>query len=442
MIKRDLYKHLISWKKDKSRMPLLIRGARQVGKSYLIEKFGKNEFKNFVVINFERNPEYKSIFNFYDPKEIIKKLMILSNSPIQEGDTLLFFDEIQECPNAITSLRYFYEELPKQHIICAGSLLEFALKSKDFKMPVGRVQYLFMNQVSFKEFICAINRTGISEILSDVTLLKNIDDTIHNKLNELLKIYLILGGMPAVLSEYIETANINKCVQIQSSIVNTFIDDFGKYSKKVDNLLLQKVFYSSTNFIGQKFKYSNVDNEVKTRYLKEAVMLLEMAGLITRVRRSNGDGYPLESNVKDNFFKTIFLDVGLLHNIHGDFKQTVLDSDLSAAFRGNIAEQYVGQEILNYFDYSKRPKLYYWMREAKNSSAEVDYLYEFEGKILPIEVKAGNSAHLKSLMIYLNKYNPKMAVRFSPNKLDLKNSIISIPLYATSTYFNNPNSFL
>lgn len=436
-MKRQIYNTLKLWKDDSSRRPLLMRGARQVGKTYIIEQFGKNEFKNIVTINFERNPKYKEVFDDLDPIKIVQKISLISGKEISNGKTLLFFDEIQECPKAISALRYFFEEMNELHIIAAGSLLEFALKETNFKMPVGRVQYIFLKPLNFIEFLEAIDETNLVEYISNFNNIVNIPKVVHDRLNVLIRDYFILGGMPAVLNEYIKSKNIHSCQKIQRSIIDTYTDDFAKYANKSRFPILRKVFNSASAMIGQKFVYSHVDNTIKSAKLKEAVEMLETAGVLIRVKRSNGDGLPLEANVKDNFFKLIFLDIGLLHNVANVYEDTILSNELASVFRGAVAEQFVGQELAAYQDYYRNTTLYYWAREARNSSAEIDYLMEHNGEIIPIEVKSGKTGTLKSLMIYIHKYHSTKALKISQNPYEKTNAIISIPFYGISAFLNN-----
>jgi len=434
MIQRDIYNHLISWKKERIPKPLLLRGARQVGKSFIVNAFGTNEFNNTITINFERNPEYKELFTTNSPKVIIEKIMLLSGSEINAGETLLFFDEIQECPEAITSLRYFYEEKPGIHIIGAGSLLEFSLRNSNFKMPVGRIQYLFMYPLSFNEFLGALGETQLQTFITDFNNIKNIDPLIHNKLIELVQTYFILGGMPAVVAEYVENANILKCQKIQRSIIDTYLDDFGKYSKATEFMILRKLFYSAAKFTGEKFVYARVDNTLKTAVLKNALDLLELAGVLIKIRRTTGDGIPLESNVKENFFKILFLDIGLMNNINGNFDKIILEKDLSSSLKGSVAEQFVGQQLICNGNPWQKTTLYYWAREAKNSSAEIDYLVEHNGAPLAIEVKSGNIKRMKSIMMFMEKYKPPYSLRVSQNPYCKDGNIYSIPFYDINSF--------
>jgi len=438
-MKRDIYKSLTEWRINPKTKPLLLRGARQVGKSYIINEFGENEFSNFITINFERNPEFKDIFTTFNPFEIKEKIILLTGKDIVIGKTLLFFDEIQECPKAITSLRYFHEEMSELHIIGAGSLLEFALKSEDVKVPVGRIQYLYMYPLSFAEFLDAAGESPLRKYIGQLINIENITTALHDKLIGLVFKYNIIGGMPAVVSEYIENGNIVVCQKIQRSIIDTYTDDFGKYSKNTQIKYLRKVFYATATMVGQKFVYSHVDNSMKSRDLKNAVELLEQAGIVQRIKRTNGDGLPLEANVKDNFFKLLFLDVGLLHSINGIYKETISTKMIASIFHGAVAEQFVGQELLTIQSVYTKPALFYWAREAKNSSAEIDYLISHNAEIIPIEVKSGKSEKMISLNMFIKKYKTKKGIRISQSTIMKKKNILSVPYYGIRAFFNDGN---
>jgi len=431
---REIYNTLNEWRLEATRKPLLFRGARQVGKTYIVEQFGKDNFSNIITINFERNTEYKNIFKTFDPKKIIEEIALISGKKITIGKTLILFDEIQECPKAITALRYFYEEMSELHIIGAGSLLDFALKEANLQMPVGRIQYIFLRPLSFNEFLRALGEQLILEYISDINNIKTISEAVHNKLMGLIRTYFVIGGMPAVVKEYISTKNIAKCQRIQRSITDTYADDFSKYANKSKLTALQKVFKSAASMVGQKFVYSHVDNTMKSNRLKEAVEMLETAGILIRIKRSNGDGIPIEANVKDNYFKLLFLDIGLLHNIAGIYDKTILGEDIAAIFKGAVAEQFVGQELAVNQDFYRKSNLYYWAREARNSSAEIDYIFEHKGEIIPVEVKSGKNGKLRSLKMYMDKYKPKTAFKISQNTYNQSDGITSIPLYGVAAY--------
>jgi len=431
-MKRDIEKVLKKWKDEKRRYPLLIRGARQVGKSYSVKKFGEEDFENLVEINFEQNPKYKACFDTLDPQKIIESISILSNSKIIPGKTLLFLDEIQECPNAIVSLRYFYEQFSNLHVIGAGSLLEFALYQEDLKMPVGRIQYIFLKPLSFLEFLDAIGEEKIRKIIEDIDKNNFPSKVIHEHILSFIKLYSIIGGMPAVVYEYINSKDIKRCLDVQTIIIQTYRDDFGKYASKVKYKYLQKIFYGVPKMVGKKFKYSNIDRDMQSRDLKEALILLEKAGVVLRVKHTSGNGLPLEAEARENIFKTVFLDIGLMQNVCGLNSDIFLTSkeDFIKINNGAIAEQFVGQELLNYQDFHTQPSLYYWVREAKNSNAEIDYIIACCSKAVPIEVKSGKTGTLRSMHLYLKKAGLSAGVKISGLPFDDTLPIVSIPFYA------------
>ena len=436
-VKRDIEAELKKWKDEKKRYPLLVRGARQVGKSYCIKKFAGEYFENLVEINFEQNPKYKACFDTLNPEKIIESISILSNSDIIPGKTLLFLDEIQECPSAIVALRYFYEQYFDLHVIAAGSLLEFALSQEDFKMPVGRVQYIFLKPLSFLEFLDAIGEGKIRNLIENLNRDNLPTRVIHEHILSFIKLYFIIGGMPAVVYEYINSRNIKRCLNIQTIIIQTYRDDFGKYASRVKYKYLQKIFYGVPKMVGKKFKYSNIDSDMQSRDLKEALILLEKAGVVYRVKHTGGNGLPLEAQSKENIFKVVFLDIGLMQNICGLGSDIYLSSlqDFININEGAIAEQFAAQELLCYQDFYTQPSLYYWVREAKNSSAEVDYVIPCSSKALPIEIKSGKTGTFRSMHLFLQKATLPVGVKISLLPFDFTLPIISIPFYAIKKIF-------
>ena len=429
-MKRDLYEVLCQWKRDVNRRPLLVRGARQVGKTYLVDEFGRREFISLVTLNFEKHPEYKDIFNSLEPTDILEKIVLFTGKRIEPGKTLLFLDEVQDCPPAIMALRYFYEEMPSLHVIAAGSLVEFTLEAENFRMPVGRIQYIYLFPMSFGEFIEALGEKELRNYICDHKKLPTLPESLHAKLNEYIRKYFILGGMPAVVQEYCETGDMISCQRIQRAIVDTYQDDFGKYSRKLKHRYLDKIYNAVPKMVGRKFVYAHVDNTIKSRELKEALELLEKAGVVKKIKRTSGAGLPLEAGVKDTYFKVLFLDVGLLHAVNGIYLDTVQAKDFTALFKGAVAEQFVGQELLAYQNPYTRPLLYYWAREAKNSNAELDYLIQKEGEAIPIEVKSGSTGRLKSMHMFMEKYQVRQGIKISQAPYDSENKIISLPFYS------------
>jgi uncharacterized protein len=433
-MKRYIYQSLKEWKDSNKRRPVLLRGARQTGKTYIVEQFGKEEFENTIYINFERNPEYKAIFSTFAPIEIIEKIILFTAQKPEPEKTLLFLDEIQECPEAIISLRYFYEEMPGLHIIGAGSLLEFALQSENFKMPVGRIQYLYLYPMNFGEFLDASGESALRKYILNYSNLEKIPEEIHDKLNEYIRKYYIIGGMPAVVEEYVGSRDIIKCQRIQRSIIDTYIDDFVKYSKISSHPHLKKVFNSIPGMTGQKFVYAHVDRGVKSEKIKEALELLETAGILTRVRQTNGSGIPLSSGVHESIFKVIFLDIGLFHAISGVYSETAKEKDFNAIFKGAVAEQFVGQELIAYQSPYTRAEIFYWGRRAKSSTAEIDYLIEKNGQTIPVEVKSGPTGRMKSLHIFIEKHKTNKALKISQSRFQKGNPILTLPFYGIESF--------
>jgi uncharacterized protein len=430
---RSIEKELVSWKSGTSRIPLLIRGARQVGKSYTIEKFGKQFFKDCLTIDFDLYPQFATCFSgSLDPQDICAAISIIAGKEIIPGDTLLFFDEIQQCPRAIMALRYFYEKLPALHVIGAGSLLEFTLSAKDMRMPVGRVQYLFMYPLAFSEFLDALGQKPALRSIDKHKLGNPFSDEVHEHLLSLLKVYLTIGGMPAVIREYCNNRNMISCGRMQAAIAQTYRDDFGKYGTKAHVSLLQKIFVSAPKMVGRKFKYSSVDNTVHTSELKAALELLEKAGVVYRVKQTAGSGLPLEAGANERNFKVVFLDVGLMQHICGLSGELFAASDILAVHAGAVAEQFVGQELIAHADPYVGAGLYYWAREARTSNAEADYLMASGSHVFPLEVKAGKSGTLRSLHLFLQAYQSPFGIQVSQSNHHFNDALLSVPLYMIS----------
>ncbi len=429
-MKRDILAALRQWKEDSGRRPLLLRGARQTGKTFVLNQFGDSDFQSRVTINFERNPELKEVFSSNAPREIIEKIALYTGKAVRPGQTLLFLDEIQECPPAIMALRYFHEEMPELHVVGAGSLLEFALNDANFRMPVGRVQFLYLRPLSFGEFLDALGHQALRRHVADPAKLPSLPETLHEKLLELLRKYLMLGGMPAVVRRYAEEGDLLKCQRMQHALIESFLGDFGKYARESRHKYLRKVFNATPAQVGGKFVYAQVDREIKSRDLKEAVGLLEQAGIVSKVRLTSGAGLPLEAGASDDYYKLIFLDVGLLHALSGIHSETARESDFTAIYKGAVAEQFVGQEILAHAWPTQRQHLFYWARTEKGSSAEVDYLVEKDGRVVPVEVKSGPRGKLKSLSMFLQKHQSPLALKVSQAPFEEHPPLTSLPLYA------------
>lgn len=428
-MKRDIEQELLAWKTSSIKAPLLLRGARQVGKSWIVEKFGKEQFENLIVLNFEQRPEASICFETLLPEKIVAAIELLLGSKITPGKTLLFLDEIQNCPQAIMALRYFKEQMPHLHIIGAGSLLEFAMNEENFSMPVGRVQCLYMRPLSFYEFLNALGRENLRIHLQTVSLDNPPQSVIHEELMKLIKEYVALGGMPAVIAAYLQTKSLYQMQDVQSDILATYRGDFGKYAKKTNHRYLNLLFEKIPGLVGSWFKYNKVDPEVHPREIKTALNQLCQAGLLYKIHHTSASGLPLITTQNEKKFKVIFLDVGLVKRASYLDTALLFKEDIMLINQGLLTEQFVGQELLAYADRKDAGHLFFWIREHKNSSAEVDFVIPIGHKIIPIEVKASSIGRLKSLKIFMDEKKSPLGVRISANPLALESNILSIPFY-------------
>lgn len=422
---RTITSHLASWKK-KHRSPLLIRGARQVGKSYSVEQFGKTEFNNFISLNFDLNPGLISIFDSRDPDSIISQIEILFRVRITK-DTLIFLDEIQECPNAITSLRYFKELRPDLFVIGAGSLLEFAF-TEDIRMPVGRIQFLNMFPLSFYEFMKAMGQENLISFLNTVSYSDTISSAVHEHLLSLLRTYFVLGGMPEVIVSHNETKSYLEASYVQDSLIETYKRDFYKYAQSSELIHLQTVFSAIPRMVSEQIKYVNIDRESRSRDLKKALHLLTLARVITPVSSTDASGLPLGATLSSRQ-KYIFLDIGLMQHLCGLNTEILSQKDMMQINKGNLAEQFIGQELLALEDPFISSELYFWARDKQGSSSEIDYCITRKGKIYPIEVKSGTTGKLRSLRIFMDEKKPPFGIRFWEGEISFHDNILSIPLY-------------
>jgi len=442
-MKRDTLKDLDNWYDRKNRKPLIIRGARQVGKTSLVRMLAESRFENLVEINFDLNPEKSALFASRDVEQIIQLLEVDLDADIIPGKTLLFLDEIQSAAEVIPLLRYFYEKMPALHVIAAGSLLEFVLTEHTFSMPVGRIEYLFMGPMSFSEFLAANGKEKLCGFLADYQLGDPLPQSIHETLLGLLKMYCIVGGMPAAVKAYTLSGDLRLASREQSSILQTYRDDFSKYGNLIDTRLLGTVFTAIPRLVGQKIKYVNIDRNERAKPLADCIDMLGMARVIYGVAHSAGNGIPLgaETNAKDR--KPLFLDVGLLCCALG-LKATDLHQaeSLILVNSGTVAEQFAGQHLLYSGESSAEPNLYYWNREQRSSSSEVDYLLAHGSQVVPVEIKAGKAGSLKSLHVFAAEKGSARAVRFNTeiptlcmvssavaSKQSEPFELISLPLY-------------
>lgn len=425
-MKRLITDHLISWQKQTNRKPLIIRGARQVGKSWSVIDFGKSSFSGQVhVVDLEKHPDWHRVFEpNLDAKRILEELEMLLNTRIVPGNDLLFIDEIQECPRAIMALRYFYEQVPGLHIIAAGSLLEFALQ--DISFPVGRVHLVNMYPMNFAEFLWAANQPLLAEIILGPA--KPQADVIHTRLMEEVRKYFFIGGMPECMKTYVETGSMIAVFDTQSDLIHSFRQDFSKYAPYSDKRCLNNVLTAVASKVGQQIKYAHLAEGFSNPTIKKSFDLLCSAKVLNKIPAASGSGLPFGATASEKKFKTILADIGLmrsLNNMPPDVQE--ISGDLLSLYRGAMAEQFVGQELL-----SAGQDLYYWSREAKNSLAEVDFLIDKNGKVYPVEVKSGPSGKLRSLHLCLTTYpdSPNGYVLSGANFASLPEQKLEfVPLY-------------
>ncbi len=426
-MKRIVDYFLLDWKSRKRRKPLIVRGARQVGKTYAVQKLGKT-FKSYVEINLEKDKVARNIMEEeLDVKRIITRLGEHKQIKIIPGETLLFFDEIQQVPQAILALRYFFEDMPELHVVAASSLLDFAIEKVG--MPVGRVNTLYMYPMSFLEFLAAL---GHKEWVSLILTRSQLFEELHIKLMEYLGMYLAIGGFPDAINAWREEGTSREVRIAHTDVIHRYTEDFGTYGKKHQIKYLDKVFKNALQQLSRKFMYARIE-QYKKRELEPAIDMLAKAGILYQVFQSPAI-LPLGSEAKLEFFKVIFLDVGL--------SQALLDYDISSWFidplkifdnKGELMEAFVGQELLAYADPIKKENLYYWRLASSSKQAEIDYLTQLKNTIIPIEVKSGKSTHLTSMYTFLNSH-PKTpyGIRFWADTAQQEDNIRSLPLYMVS----------
>ena len=442
---RKQYRELLSWKDRSNRKPLILRGARQVGKTYLVREFAKKEFEFFIEINFDETPGKRELFRHGNIDSILQFLYLDSGIQVIPGKTLIFLDEIQQAPEIFARLRYFYEKHGDIHLIAAGSLLDFTLADHVFSMPVGRIEYLFMGPMDFMEFLVACGENALHDFIRQFSPGADIPEIIHRKILDKMRLYMGIGGMPSVLREYISSGSIRQCEIELSSLLNTYRDDFSKYGVKTDSRLLRLVLDRVSGIVGEKVKYTNISRERKSADLKNALQLLESARVIQRVFHSSANGIPLRAEKKERDFKLIFLDIGLMMYSLGLNLLDLQNDGLMLVNRGALTEQFIGQQWLGQQESYSEPELFYWHREKGGSSSELDYLFQIGSRIVPVEVKAGKTGTLKSLHVFAAEKGSDLAVRFNqdkpslievnsriPGKADHTFKLLSLPLYMVS----------
>lgn len=427
-MKRTLYKNLITWKNGTKRKPLLLQGARQVGKTYLVNEFGHNEYSNYVYLNFEQNPNLVSLFkNELSPEKIINNIGLFIGRKINSTDTLLFFDEIQIAPEVLSSLKYFYEQAPEYHIIAAGSLLGVSV-GKQSSFPVGKVNFMMLYPMSFIEYLIAFGEKLIAEKLVNEKKIEAVPEILHNKLLSHLKLYLYLGGMPEVLQDYIDNRDIISVRKIQNEILEAYKRDFSKYTDKKLAIKTSELWHSIPRQLvkeNKKFKYSDVRKNARAVMFEQTIEWLKKAGLINVVYNISIPKLPLSGYADYSKFKIYMNDTGLLGAmLNLSSKIIIKPTELFSEYNGAFIENFVASELVA----SGIKDLFYW---SSKSDAEVDFILQKENNIYPLEVKSGTSKNLKSIRSYENKYKPKLIYRTSARNFVQSGNFINIPLYAS-----------
>ncbi len=413
MIARKAELRLKRWFKKKRRKPLVLRGARQVGKSTLVRQFAASEGLRLLEVNLERNLRLDDVFRSLDVSAIIKELEGVVGQAIRAEGTLLFLDEVQATPNAIPALRYFYEDLPELAVVAAGSLLEFVLSEHSFSMPVGRVEYYHLGPLTFLEYLKAAEPDLVSWV-EGFAFGESFPDSAHARLLQKQREFLFVGGLPEAVAQYVETRSLTDVSDIHGSISESYQDDFSKYARKNELLRLQRIFEYIPRSIGQKVKYTNFSPEERSKDVKNGIDLLSKAQVCHRVWSSHCSGVPLSAELDENKYKLIFMDVGLAsHIFRNRWSDIVEANEQRLVNEGPLAEQFIGQHLAYLED--GPPHLTYWMREGRASNAEIDYAISLGPRILPVEVKSGASGTLKSIHQFVLNKESKQAIRFDLN---------------------------
>ena len=426
-MQREITNDLIKWKDAKNRKPLIIHGARQVGKTYIVKQFGKKYFDNLVYVNFETNKELSSqIEESIDAKYIINKLELFYGEKIIPGKTLIFFDEIQANERALTSLKYFCEDASEYHIVAAGSLLGIAINRENYSFPVGKVQMINMYPLSFKEFLIAIGKENlIKEIEEHFNNNEKMDKIIHDLCLKLYRTYLIVGGMPEVVQTYLTEQKVIATIDIQAEILSSYERDMTKYA---DNSLSNRIISAFDSIPvqlakdNQKFQYKVISKGGTSSIFGEAILWLKNSGIVNQVYKANAI-VPIEMYKDLASFKLYMNDVGLFVNkARYPLYQIDLSESPTMIAMGPLTEHYVANELR-----AKGYNSYYWESDGK---AELDFMIQKDSDIIPIEVKTSTHIKARSLDLYIKKYNPKYAIRISEKNFGFENNIKSVPLYA------------
>jgi predicted AAA+ superfamily ATPase len=449
LLQRREIGHLEAWAARRPHKPIVIRGARQVGKSTLVREFARAARLTLVAVDFERNPELREAFTGRDPARILALLKLLTGKTAAAGTHLLFLDEIQAAPEALAALRYFHEEMPELHVLAAGSLLEFALAQTRFPMPVGRVEYMHLGPMHFEDFVIAMGEADVADFLRGLPLSsirkKAVPAVLHRKCLDLVRRYWVVGGLPEAVAAFVRApgrgTDFEPVSRILQSVVATYRDDFGQYGRSRDRIRM--VFDRLPHLVARKFKYVEVSREHRASEIGAALDHLCMARVASKVFRTAANGVPLAAEINERFFKCLHVDVGLMCAALGlDVLDLERQGDPTLVNRGAVAEQFVGQQLLYSEAPYLTPALHYWARETRNAAAELDYVIAAGSRVVPVEVKAGATGSLRSLHQFIHEKSSGLALRFNadppsllrdarklPDGTTVRFDLLSLPLY-------------
>lgn len=427
-MRRKIYNNLLEWKNSETRKPLILQGARQVGKTYIVNYFAGKEYNNYLYCNFEKDQGLKDFFKDLNPESIIKKLSIYKRKEIFPNNTLIIFDEIQACPEAITSLKYFNEEKNEYHIIALGSLLGVSVNRENFSFPVGKVQFLNMYPLDFEEYLMAAQEDELIELIYDsYENNKPLDSLFHQRALNYYKEYLFVGGMPEVVEEYNKNHNTELVRILQQTILESYQNDMGKYNKQTE-IPKTKIVYKniSTQLAkeNKKFQYKMIKQGGRASEFENAIEWLCLAGIASQNYRLEQIMLPLKAYQSLSDFKFYMNDTGLCCASQDIYFEDILsENPMFNNFKGGLTENYVFNQLK-----VNEINTYYW---TSSSQSEIDFIVRINDEIIPIEVKSNTNNRSKSLNIYIGKYNPKYSIRISQRNFGFENNIKSIPLYAT-----------
>lgn len=418
-MRRDRTPFLVEWLNSEMRKPLVIRGARQVGKTWIIRNLAESQQRQLIELNFEKRPDFQTLFASNDPKEILVNIAALTGEKIEPSKAILFLDEIQIAPQMLGKLRWFAEDMPQLPVIAAGSLLDFALAEHEFSMPVGRISYLYLEPLSFEEFLDALEKHEMRAYIQNYDWNVEIPEAIHLQLIKLIKEYLIVGGMPSAVLSWKTQNNPDALSQIHYDLLATYRDDFAKYKGRLSVERLEDVMNAIPRQLGEKFVFSRVNSEVSSAPLKQALGLLTKARVCHCVTSTSANGLPLGAETNEKFQKIIMLDCGMCCTALGlSLHHFTQISEISMINNGGMAEQLTGQILRTIAPAYVSPALYYWQRE-KSGAAEVDYVIQHEDQVIPLEVKAGKTGSLKSLREFISEKKRTLALRINSDKPSL-----------------------